>query len=459
MKKVLSVILSLFILISAVACTGGTADSNKVDENEITIVMSPVDSFTDGYMAHLNLFVEEFTRETGIKVNIIRKPANSQEEYIQSRNADFYLDDGPTLVLIGALEEYNDLVRQGVALEIEELIPNYENIYESLRDGYLVPMGMGERGTLLNKIVLAELELPEPSLDWSVTDYRYVAYKSYEDRKVHMSRELFGEIIEIEIKEFGPFLNENGESKMANENTVKWIEKIREILLYSDLFTINENYTYKNYYNMIFSPQSDERVESRELWLSSRKDDFFILSRFPRNTLNSLETSRNYSSYLIRSNVRASDTVILPEPFGYVHYWGLLVNGKGKNIEAGLKFLEYLLRDEAQLKLYTEPLKLRKDSFISFSAPVVKTIEDKIKAIEKEKGIDEDLIALREEVLNQIKNNERVRLYSGTKEEHLKDELVKLIVKIVFADDKYTSEEIMKELRDFDNRMNLYLNE
>ncbi len=448
-KSILLTLLILTILMIAIGCTK-TKDINT-NEKEITVVMSNFDKYSDSYKAHLDLFISEFFKETGYKVNILKTQANNQDEYIANRNTELYLQEGPTLILVGNQEEYKNLVEQGVGLEVGEKIANYNNIYDSLKDGYFVPIGMGDRSYLLNKAVLEELGIEEPNLDWTIEDLRNINYKWYEERNVHMSMELFSDVIDFEISYLEPLLNENGRSELANKETVETIEDIREKLMYSGLFRLNENYTYENYYNMIFLPQSKERIESRELFLSSRKEDFIVLIPKPRNSLNAIEMSRN--------NFKTEEILVLPTPSKYLYYWGFLVNKNGKNIEMGLKFLDKLLSDEAQLKLYTSELVQNRNTLVSFSGPVVSTIEDDIKRIEKQEKIEEHLIELREETLKQIKNGERVRLISGTQEEYLKNELIELIAKIVFSDEKYISEEIIRELKDLDNRMNLMFNE
>lgn len=461
------------ILTTVIGCSKDVEDVNSDNNKEITIIMSNhwgimgSGSSKDpkGYMIHLSLLTNEFTKETGIEVNFIKAMGNSHDDYLDKRNTELYLEGGPTLILIGGDEYYDNLVEQGVAVKVEDKLSNYKNIYDVLKDGYFVPMAMATRITALNKERLNELELKLPDSHWNFDEYYKMNDKYFRDSKEQLSAQNIHKILNLEIENMLGSSRTNQEVRMASQETIDKINSLRDYFLTSGNFSVNEKYNYENYYNMLFNFQSDEYKESYGLWEQTRKSDPELRLIGSINALNAIETNNNYNKYLkgrdiLGQNIGEEDIALLPLPDSNLYSWGFLVNKNGKNIEEGLAYLDMLLSDESQLKLYRD----RDDGFsplriLSFSAPVVKSIEKDLEEIEVEKGIDQKFINIRKVVLDQIKDGKKQRVSWGPEDNYLKDGLKKLLIEVIFTDEKYTWEEIMNKLKEFDNEMNLMFSE
>lgn len=489
MKKLITTFLSVLLILSlTTGCTGTKESSlapdkdisNNNSEKEITIIMSNHNTMNkknkhlkgkevELYKKQLYLFIKEFTQETDIKVNLVNVSSNDYDEYLQNRNTQLYLDNGPTLILIGAGESYQNLIDEGVALEVKDKIDNYKEIYESMRDGYYIPMSVAVGTQMLNKKSLERLDIEMPKESWKQKNFDDIMYKYYSEEDTYIVPETVNVIINSKLDDKVLLMNKSEESDVARDEIVNIIEDIRYKLLESGNFKIRADYKYENYHNMIYALSGyDLDRESNDIVAAWQEESHLnpnVKLWRSVNSLNALETHKNKSSYLFVQNNGATildieDMIILPSADKDYYSWGFILNRNGKNVEDGLKFLDHLLSDEAQLRVYTEmDDKHYAYRSYSFSYPVVKTIEDKILNLEIEKGVDEHLTNVRNEVIRQIEAGERTRKYGDEREEFLRDNLIKLIVKIVFADEKYISEEIMNELKGFDNEMNLMFSE
>ncbi len=526
MKRIISSILTLTIIILLTGCKeakNNIINTSQTTENEVLIILSKFNTmnindeyeeFTyrtnenSTYMEYLEVGTRSFLEDKGTLVKLIYPTANNYEEYLNKRNTELYLEGGPSLVFISGGEEYRNLVKEGVALKVEDKLSNYKNIYSSLKDGYFVPISMAVNTVVLNKKLLKELNLKEPNIEWTEDDFHHIMNTFYQNESAYISPIAVNLMINSKLKEYNLSFNKEGIVEVADKEMVELIENIRYELLESNRFEKRINYKYENYHRMLYEllPESfgynnfiEEKRDTVDSWgLGIGKNPNIPVMR-GSNCLNAIETHRNKSKYIIDENgggtyyhgdyvdIEPENIILLPRPYPTYSSWGFIVNRNGKNIEQALEFLDYLISDELQLKLYkdidyyTEYADMTNSNFnserrLSFTTPVVETIEREIESLEQDEGVDKEIVELRKTTLNQIKEGKRTRNYRGAsyrgayvigseeplieeQERFLKEELESIIVKAVFADERYSSEKIMMELRELENRLILMFSE
>lgn len=524
MKKLYLLLSILIIVISFSGCKSSNDaslkldDLSKVDEKkEVTIIMSKHNTMNlddkyeqrviktkeiESYTKAIELVRTDFINITDNALKYLNTISNVQEEYLQNRNAQLYLENGPELILISGGEDYENLIKQDIALNIEDKIPNYKKIYKNLRDGYFVPISMAVDTVVLNKRAFNNSPIELPDINWSQVDFYSILLSYYENLGMSLRPEIVYLAINSELNDYKFFPTKSKEPKLANEDMVKKIENIRHKLLETKRFRLVKDFKYEDYYEMMYYSYEEwmDKLAKDKVGFGVLHKDFEkireeIFTENPiinlwgsTNVLNPLETNNNKEKYISDHNKGSKDNNIqiikadedirfLPRSFPTYSSWGFIVNKNGKNIEEALKFLDMLLMDEIQLKIYKElDDKHNSNKVLSFTAPVIETIEDEIRAIENEEEVNEELINLRNVVLNQIKEGKRTRNYRGAsyrgayvidreeplteeQERFFKEELEKLIIKVVFADERYSSEKIMKELRELENRLMIIFNE
>ena len=244
------------------------------------------------------------------------------------------------------------------------------------------------------------------------------------------------------------------EDKKVNINTrsVKNIIKDLRKEFLGGKYKLPDNFKEENYYKACFEFNSltqEEKLGKYNNFLTIPSDYIY-----PYSGYNGLYTST--LDYEIEKN-----KIVLPnikDKGENLYLSGFLVNRNGKNIDKGIKFLNYILSDKTQMKLYKD----YKNTITRFY-PVNKNIEDKIKTIEKNEELNEKATKLKEYQLQRIKNGEnkpnRVYKEENMKIFSLKDNLYKDIFKLIFSDEEYSDSKLEKKLQELENQYNIYLNE
>lgn len=275
MKRKIIILLLVFTLI--LLSIWGCNKSNDIDAyndkislgneaKEITIIMSKLntmnknDRYTptstrngqaeyDEIHSYSNLLIpaiQKFEEQTGISVKIEYTHAKTYAEYLTLRNTQLYLDNGPTLILISGGEDYQNLIKEGVALEIKNRIPNYNNIYGALKDGYYVPIFMASNLFILNKNRFEEMGLVEPHLDWDQSFFHHMMDAYYHDKRSYITREAVYVFINSLFEKGDLFVDERGNISIANKDMIEGIEKIRYEVMESGRFKREELLSLQN---------------------------------------------------------------------------------------------------------------------------------------------------------------------------------------------------------------------
>lgn len=448
MKRVKILMLLIIFLLLIVSCSNGTKDvdiqSDK--QKEITILLTDKDyEWLEERVPTLVNCKLWFEQERGVKINFDIITANNDDEYEKKKNTKLYLDNGPTLVFISSMDTYKNYIEQGIAVDVKGRISNLEKVYDEVLDdeSYFIPIGIDYWPTTLNQSVLDRLVLDKPKPDWTRNDYLEMKEMSLKLEPQYFTRSEYFELLVPRLNELDVLDEENKIINLNNQKVIQCIKEVRKEI-FSDKYIRNENYTYENFYNMIFERESDENKESSDLekYIENKR----LKSAYPRTRsgLKSLEID----------TIIDDNSIILPDVIygenDIFHTWGFIVNSNGKNIEIGMEFINELLEDDNQLEMFTQEYS---------TYPVNKEVEGEISKIEKEKGNEEETIELRKYLINQIELGNYERYHSSRKKLELQSKLYLDFVEYVFADEPYTDEELSGELQKLETKYRIWLNE
>ncbi|KPU27935.1 hypothetical protein TR13x_00865 [Caloranaerobacter sp. TR13] len=444
MKKALSIIIFILLSISIVSCSIKTdKEVNKKGMNEISIIVRG--KYFKNAKMMLERYKYKFEREKGIKVKYEVITASNYDDYIKKVNIKLHEKEGPTLILITSGENYLNFIERGISLDIKNKIPNFEKVYESLKanNNFIVPFGIYSSPIALNRNVLKELNIQEPSLDWTRQDYLEIKEKWLEREPRYFTSEMYKELIWNVLDDLEIIDAKNNKVNVNNKKVIEYIKSLRNEI-FSGKYILNKNYTYENYYKMFFVKDSEEYKEAMKL---QKYFDSQNLRRiyYKKDALKSLKND---------IDMDINDIIVLPQVLYdemFVQVNGFIVNKNGKNIQLGLEFLNYLLNDENQLEMYRTK---------SNPYPVNKEIEEKIEEIEKANDVNEKSVELRKYILEQLKNG-RYKPFKHQKRIYydIKKSIISEFTKFIFADEPYTDEELSRELQKLEDKLNMWLNE
>lgn len=451
-KKIIAILLYFCILVTLIACSedidNNTKNSNTdIEDDKSIVIVIPEFEYNDLPYVYRKLmdYRDRFRVEQNVSVRFDVIYSSSYEDYVKKVNSKLYAKDGPELIFIPSNYPYKHYIDSGVALDVSERIPNLKKVYKSIKgDGnFYIPIGINISKIVINKDILDELGIEEPKFDWTIEEYFRITDKWYESEPKYFTHREFGYLFGRELYGIEYIDLENKRVNLRTKEIIDKIKKIREEI-FSGKYILNNDYTYENYYNMIFNNNSEEK---REAYTHLNND---INNLYISNATPILMTIKaNYDQQLI-------DNLILPSVLsdnGILWGWGFIVNKNGKNNKLALKFLDGLLSDEFQLEMFTDKM--------GGWYPVNKEIEDEIDIIEQEKGVNKKLVEFRKYVIQQIKDGKykiQNQLFSNISRD-INRIIYEGIAKIVFADRTYSDEEIGRELYKIQQTCNMWLNE
>ncbi len=450
LKKVCIMFMCLILILSIIGCSNDSikeAQKHNSGQKEITILINDFNyNYVDSTYRILRNYSQRFGHEKGVKVKFDIITASNADDYDKKKNIKLYLNDGPTLIFISEYEPYKNYVEQGIAFDVKGKIPNLEKVYnELLNDGsYFVPIGMSCWSTVLSRSSFDKLGIDEPNPDWIRNDYLGIREKWLKLEPEHFTRFEYWELLIPALNELDILDELNRKVSLNNPKVIDCINDVRKEI-FSDKYILNEDYTYDNYFNMIFEKESEEYKESS--YLQEYFDSKGLTPTYSGagNGLKSLEVSDviGINNDIVLPNVVYGEDEIF-------EVWGFIVNRNGKNIELGMEFTNGLLKDDVQLEMFTQ----------EYSAyPVNKEIEDEISKIEEEKSINEKAVELRKYILNQIKAGNYRRSYSSKIKQEVKIMLQKDFAKYIFADEPHSDKELSTEFQKLEDKYNMWLNE
>ena len=429
-----------------------TDGEKEVKKDEVTIAI--FEPYHWGLQLRFPILMTELNKikeEIGIRVEYDVIRGKSEEEFLKKLNTKLYLDNGPTLIYFYNMPT-KIYTESGVALNLEGKIENLDNIYDSIRDknNYFVPIGMETNFIELNKYESSKMGIEEPDLNWSWDDYITIRDKWLKENGRKLKSRLISETYYHKINEIDII---DMKSKKANINTKEvkdTIKDLRDEFLYGK-YEVPNNLKEEDYYKIFFDFNNLTKEEQ------TKYNNFDSL---PLNYIFHYPSENGLYTSTLDNKIRKNKAVL---PYTgargeNVYLAGFLVNKNGKNIDNAIKFLNYILSDKTQMKLYADFKKLGSRFY-----PVNKNIENKIKKVEKNGDFNEKALQLKEYQLEKIKSGEYktkiVYKDQNMKMFTLRNKLYKDIFKLVFADEEYSDSKLERKLQELENQYNIYLNE
>lgn len=418
-------------------------DKNLNDEKEITIaIWSPHRTWLEINFPIMK-YNEEFEKETDIKVKFDLIEGKSYEEFIKKLNTKLYLNKGPTLIYLEEMP-YKIYKDSGVALNLKGKVTNLDNIYDAVKDkdGYFVPIGMTVDSININKEEFGYLNLKEPNYTWGWNDYVEIRDKWFEKNNVNLKVPFIKEIYLPVIERLNFFDRKNNEVIVNTDEVTETIKYLRNEF-FGGKYNLLNQFKGEDYYKAIFTTEQ----MNPEYYKITGGTPMNYIFKGRNNILYPSQTHKEVrANRMVLPNVKYKNRSIF--------IGGFLVNRNGANIEKGVKYLNKIISEKAQMKLYKSGRKFY---------PVNKNIEDEIMAMEKKEDLYKETLELKQYGLKRIKEgkNKPNILYRDQDMSMfiLNGKLYEDIFKIVFADKEYSDEKLKRELQQLENKYTIWMNE
>jgi ABC-type glycerol-3-phosphate transport system substrate-binding protein len=336
------------------------------------------------------------------------------------------------------------IIRQGAAVKLNDKIPNLNKVYKGLLDDeiYFVPVSINYNSKIINIEALKSIQMEEPEINWTSQDRFEIRTKWLKVNKMHFNAYEWFITLESILDIDKAYDRENNRISLNTPKIIKDIEYARKYILGGN-YILNKNYKLENYFRMITDDNSEEFQESMYL-MKKNKELGHIESGVLENILRAIDV---YNANYIYGTVlmpEFSDKEVMLKASGFT------VNKNAKNPELAYEFINGLLSNEIQMRLYND----NEDGYY----PVNKDIEDNIKAIEEEKVADKRVLQTKKHVLNQMKDSQ-MKLWNTENLDllNLKQMIEEDLVKIILADTKYSDVELSAKLSELEHKYNIYL--
>ncbi|WP_425449882.1 hypothetical protein [Dethiothermospora halolimnae] len=459
MKRIFMLFILLVMILSG--CFQGDTDKKSISNNlleetnkdEVTIAI-----WEDDYIYYRVNFLmliydlDEIEKETGLKIKYDIIKGETQEEFFKKLNTKLYLDKGPTLIYLceTPIKIYTD---SGVALNLDGKLKNLNKIYDAIKDkdNYFIPIGMKIENFLIDKDELDYLGIKELEYNYSWQDYKIIRNKWLQKNEVKLRRHLIRDIYDYNINQLDIIDIKNKEANINTEEMKKCIKGLRKEF-FGGKYILPKDFKEEDYYNAYFTTKkiSEQGKEEYKRFIKYHQD--YIFRYTGEHGLYSYVTNeRNKENKIVVSNIVSRDRNL--------SLGGFLVNKNGRNVNGGIKLIDYLLSDEVQMRLYNT----KSEPYVLLFYPVNKDIEGKIKELEKNRDLSNKALKIKAEELQKIKSGENKPKLTYEDQNMsiyiLKDKLYKAIFKLVFADEEYSDSKLERKLQELENQYNIYLNE
>jgi maltose-binding protein MalE len=469
MMKRFGVILLVIAVMLTAACSGNERNASREvvkpslegSRPEITILVSDDDEWLLKSTI-MKDYINKFEEGYGVTIKL-QEIGNSQslyyignqifvneavDEYEKELSAKLHQKDPPELIFYSFIP-LNSLISQGVAEDVGGKISNLDKLHPGLlrEEVYYIPINIFHMPTVLNMNVIKTLQVKEPNLTSTKQDYLEIRDKWLQQVKPQFTSREFIDIVAKYLIDLKIFNEDNSKVTINNAEMCKAIYSMKKEI-YDGNYILPQDYTYANYYNMLFERQREEYEKDRRFIKSKEYQKNGIRNYEEETSINALRAAD--SNYMIESG-----NVVLPnllEDKIYLYSDGFMINRNGKNKELAYEFVNGMLDNEVQLQIF-------KDSIVSYY-PVNKEIEKEINSIEKSRKYEPEAIELKNYILKEIEDgNALLSIERYDREYELFWMLVKDLTKYIFADKSYTEFELKQGLQKLEDKYNIYLSE
>lgn len=446
MKKVVILIQLMVIFLAGCFSVDTLKLGNRKGEyDEITMVITDYGyKKTDYYNGILKEYIHDFAKQNGVEVRFYIINAADSYSYEKKLSSILHNKDGPTLLLVPLGSEYKKFIDRGIALSVKDKIPNINKIYEglSVEPDYFVPFGMSYLPMALNKEVFEELGIKEPIFDnWKKEDYLKIR-KMWLEKNPEIYTFQFFSLLDYKLYDLDILDISNKVIKLNDEKVKECLKDIR-VEIFSGKYILDKDYTYENFYKMHFEKDSKEYKKAIQEMMNNTE----------KRLWGSYIWYNPLKTFYRDDEIDVHNKIILPNVVNSnpLKVEGFIVNKNGKNQEMGIRFVNGLLDDEIQFKMYS-------DKFSQY--PVNKEIERLINELERNNYSNTKLVVIRKHVLKQLKSGKIQSLSDyDVLYKNIIESLYKDLFKFVFADKPYTDEEMSNELQKLESKYNMWLNE
>lgn len=185
MKKIVSSVLAVTLIVALTACGGGTSSPKDADgttaqgeaKKSVSIQVTTTYAGNDGNAQNFQDAVKAWEEKTGNKVN--DSSATSDETFKTRVLADFEAGAGPDVLFFFNGVDSNTLIEGNKVVSIEEIRKEYPDYATNMKDGmmgaspvdgknYSVPVNGYWEGMFVNKKVLEEagVNVPDATTTW-----------------------------------------------------------------------------------------------------------------------------------------------------------------------------------------------------------------------------------------------------------------------------------------------------
>lgn len=396
-------------------------------------------------------YIRNFKSQMGvnIKFDILDLSFGSNEleeknEFMKNLAFKLYTNNGPDIIFTEYFF-FQEVIEQGAVAEVSDKIPNIGKVYPELLNDkvYYVPIGMHYYCRGLNSKVLQDLKIPTPEFDWTRSDYYSMLDKRSSNINIDFNPVEYENVISRYIISKIDLKIEDKKLSINIPEAIDGINQAREEI-FNGNYIVNQDYTYKNYYNMLYEENSKEHAAGSEL-IDSTADSRIWVSMV--NGFRAEDIAEETAEGTITAMPEFSDS----RP--YIRTRGLLVNKNSQHLELAYEFINGLLNDEVQLALFEE------GAYYNYY-PVNKDIEDEIRKIEAQRVTDQYAIKLKEYVLQELKSGDFDTVEDFNQEIFdIEVMFYRDLSRYILADKPYSSEVLDKELKALVDKYNIYLNE
>ncbi|WP_425446031.1 extracellular solute-binding protein [Dethiothermospora halolimnae] len=441
LRKILTLFISIIFIFNLTGCDGKKKEeNNEVTKGEITIAVWNKEMFgSDVKDPIIGNTMVDFQNDTGVEVSYDIIYANTYNEYLSKLNAKLYSDNGPTLIYFPNRASSKRYIEAGVALDVTNKIDNLEKVYDIFNDDkvHFIAVGMYYPSIVLNKGILDRLDIEPPDGDWDKKDFLSIREKWLNVKERHFNFMEYLNTIVFPYNELDIIDKEEKVIKLNNDTVKNFIINARDEIFSGNYKLLHDS---EFYHKAFFYRTSDEAAV-----------DFRDMEKYIDENLVIYDTQNVLK---VQQSARANENrIVLPNIYDRgVYTYGFIVNKKGKNRAEGLEFVNRLLSNKNQIRIYEDQ--------IYWFYPVNSEVGGEIEKIDKRNGLDKKYITMRNKVLNKIKKEEDIRYsFEDLKTTKIKSSIKKEFFKIIFSEEEYTDEKLERKLKQLENEYSLLLTE